>query len=208
MEKQQELQPTKHAVELKRLSDTRWACQYSTIRAIKITLPAILATLVDVNNQTNAHRGTESRSVIGLTDAQFVLHICWRAYTVSQRTYLIIWRPQIWSWHLPLIWSLQLLMPSMTNAMLKHGLKSGSVPVICVRQLALTCSAHRWGEKSSPATCRSLWWTAKQDQKSHWKLQKTKSKPMLFTSNQLINQWTGEAFFFWKLPRSKRSSSS
>lgn len=39
--------------------------------------------------------------------------------------------PQIWSWHLPLIWPLQLLMPSMTNAMLKHGLKSGSVPVTC-----------------------------------------------------------------------------
>lgn len=86
MEKQQELQPTKHAVELKRLSDTRWACQYSTIRAIKITLPAILATLVDVNNQTNAHRGTESRSVIGLTDAQFVLHICMleRIYSLTK----------------------------------------------------------------------------------------------------------------------------
>lgn len=86
MEKQQELQPTKHAAELKRLSDTRWACQYSTIRAIKITLPAILATLADVSNQTNAHRATESRSVIGLIDAQFVLHICMleRIYSLTK----------------------------------------------------------------------------------------------------------------------------
>ena len=76
MEKQQELQPTKRAVELKRLSDTRWACQYSTLWAIKRTLPAILATLADVSNQTNAHRATEARSLIGLIDAQFVLHIC------------------------------------------------------------------------------------------------------------------------------------
>ncbi|XP_063765900.1 zinc finger MYM-type protein 1-like [Eleginops maclovinus] len=76
MEKQQELEPTKRTVELKRLSDTRWACQYSTLWAIKRTLPALLATLVDVSNQTNAHRATEARSLIGLIDAQFVVHIC------------------------------------------------------------------------------------------------------------------------------------
>lgn len=60
MEKQQELEPTKLAEELKRLSDTGWACQYSTLWAIKRTLPAILA------SQTNAHRATEAKSLIGL----------------------------------------------------------------------------------------------------------------------------------------------
>lgn len=76
MEKQQELEPTKQAVELKRLSDTRWSCQYFTLWAIKKTLPAILATLEDVSNQSNAHRATEAKSLIGLIGAQFVLHIC------------------------------------------------------------------------------------------------------------------------------------
>ena len=40
MEKQTELEPTKRAVELKRLSDTRWACQYYSLWAIKQTLPS------------------------------------------------------------------------------------------------------------------------------------------------------------------------
>lgn len=62
-EAQQELEPTKLAEELKRLSDTGWACQYSTQWAIKRTLPAILATLVDVSNQTDAHSSTEAKSL-------------------------------------------------------------------------------------------------------------------------------------------------
>lgn len=66
MEKQQEL---------KRLSDTRWVCQYSTLWAIKRTVPAILATLVDVSNQMNAHKANEAKSLIGLIDPQFILHI-------------------------------------------------------------------------------------------------------------------------------------
>lgn len=57
-------------------TDTRWACQYSTLWAIKRTCPAILATLVAVSNQTNPHRATEARLLIGLIDAHFVLHIC------------------------------------------------------------------------------------------------------------------------------------
>lgn len=77
MEKEQELESTKLAAELKRLSDTGWACQYSTLWAIKRTLPANLATLVDVSNQTNAHRATEAKSLIGVqSSVQFVLHIC------------------------------------------------------------------------------------------------------------------------------------
>lgn len=75
MEKQTELEPTKRAVELKRLSDTRWACQYYSLWAIKQTLPRILATLEEVSNQTNSHRAIEARSLNGLIDAQFVLQI-------------------------------------------------------------------------------------------------------------------------------------
>uniref|UniRef100_A0A8C2PTZ0 DUF4371 domain-containing protein n=1 Tax=Cyprinus carpio TaxID=7962 RepID=A0A8C2PTZ0_CYPCA len=75
MEKQTELEPTKRAVELKRLSDTRWACQYYSLWAIKQSLPSILATLEEVSNQTNSHRAIEARSLNGLIDAQFVLQI-------------------------------------------------------------------------------------------------------------------------------------
>ncbi|RXM96417.1 Zinc finger MYM-type protein 1 [Acipenser ruthenus] len=75
VEKQQELEPTKRVVELKRLSDTRWASQYSTLWAIKRALPAISATLADVSDQSNAHRATEAKSLIGLIDGQFVLHV-------------------------------------------------------------------------------------------------------------------------------------
>ncbi|KAK1893748.1 Zinc finger MYM-type protein 1 [Dissostichus eleginoides] len=75
IEKQQELEPTKRVVELKRLSDTRWSCQHSTLWAIKRALPAISATLADVSDQSNAHRATEAKSLIGLIDGQFVLHV-------------------------------------------------------------------------------------------------------------------------------------
>lgn len=46
-------------MELKRLSDMQWACQYSSLWAIKRALPAIL----------------ETKSLTGLIDGQFVLHV-------------------------------------------------------------------------------------------------------------------------------------
>ena len=75
MEKQRDLEPSKRAVELKRLSDTRWSCQYYSLWAIKRTLPAILATLEEISNQSNGHRAIEAKSLNGLIDAQFVSQI-------------------------------------------------------------------------------------------------------------------------------------
>ncbi|CAK6976724.1 zinc finger MYM-type protein 1-like [Scomber scombrus] len=72
--KEQELDPSGH-VELKKLSDTRWACQYSALCAIKKTLPAIQATLQDIIGQTNAKRKAEARALHGLIDEQFVLNL-------------------------------------------------------------------------------------------------------------------------------------
>ncbi|CAK6977219.1 hypothetical protein KUCAC02_016525 [Scomber scombrus] len=70
----QELDPSGH-VKLKKLSDTRWACQYSALCAIKKTLPAIQVTLQDVIGQTNAKRKAEARALHGLIDEQFVLNL-------------------------------------------------------------------------------------------------------------------------------------
>ena len=74
LKKRREL-PTAQLIELKRLSDTRWACQYDAICAVKKTLPAIIATLRDTVRDKNVKRRTESKSVSSLVDEQFVLHL-------------------------------------------------------------------------------------------------------------------------------------
>lgn len=63
-----EIELTAQSVELKNLSDTRWACQYAVLVAIRKSLPAIRATLLDIMSQSNAWRKTEARAVSGLID--------------------------------------------------------------------------------------------------------------------------------------------
>ena len=47
--------------ELKQISDTRWSCRYSSIKAVFATYSAILGTLVEVSNGTNRERGVEAK---------------------------------------------------------------------------------------------------------------------------------------------------
>ncbi len=61
--KHKELEPSEQPVELKKLSETRWACQQSVLWAIKKSLRAILATLHDIQVQTNARRKTDARAM-------------------------------------------------------------------------------------------------------------------------------------------------
>lgn len=75
LKKQKEIEPTQAPVELKRLSETRWACQYSALWAIQKTLPAIRATLLDILGQSNARRKIEARGVYALIDCQFTLQL-------------------------------------------------------------------------------------------------------------------------------------
>ncbi|KAI4797971.1 hypothetical protein KUCAC02_024726, partial [Chaenocephalus aceratus] len=75
MKKRKELEPTAQCVELKKLSDTRWACQYTAIWAVKKTLPAILATLRDIIGLSNPHRRTEARALSAIMDETFVVHL-------------------------------------------------------------------------------------------------------------------------------------
>uniref|UniRef100_A0A667WAX6 TTF-type domain-containing protein n=1 Tax=Myripristis murdjan TaxID=586833 RepID=A0A667WAX6_9TELE len=73
VKKQNELEPTAQPMELKKLSDTRWACQYTGLCAIRKTLPSIVATLQDIMGQPNPRRKTEARAIHGLINEHFVL---------------------------------------------------------------------------------------------------------------------------------------
>ena len=75
LKKQKELEPKAQRVELKRLSDTRWSCQYSALCAIQKTLPSIRATLQDIISQPNPRRNAEARALSAIIDETFVLHL-------------------------------------------------------------------------------------------------------------------------------------
>ncbi|XP_078022986.1 zinc finger MYM-type protein 1-like [Epinephelus lanceolatus] len=75
LKKQKELEPKVQCIELKRLSDTRWACQYPALCAIKKALPSIQATLQDIISQPNPRRSAEARAISAIIDEQFVLHL-------------------------------------------------------------------------------------------------------------------------------------
>ncbi|KAJ8381116.1 hypothetical protein SKAU_G00018940 [Synaphobranchus kaupii] len=66
---------TEQPVELKRLSDTRWSCQYSALWAVQKTLPVILAILKDIKLQPHARRSTDARALLSLIDEEFILHL-------------------------------------------------------------------------------------------------------------------------------------
>ncbi|XP_076372812.1 zinc finger MYM-type protein 1-like [Tachypleus tridentatus] len=69
---QKELEPVNQHIELKRLSDTRWACQHAACLAVKRTLPAIVTTLKCLVDGDNVHRATESKGLCILLHQQFV----------------------------------------------------------------------------------------------------------------------------------------
>ncbi|XP_076315943.1 zinc finger MYM-type protein 1-like [Tachypleus tridentatus] len=70
---QKELEPVSEHIELKRLSDTRWACQHAACLAVKRTLPDIVTTLKRLVKGNNVHRATESMGLCILVDQQFVI---------------------------------------------------------------------------------------------------------------------------------------
>lgn len=59
IKKQGQIESATQSVELKSLSDTRWACQYAALVAIQKSLSAIRATLLDIMSQPNVWRKTE-----------------------------------------------------------------------------------------------------------------------------------------------------
>lgn len=75
MRKQEELNPTAQRVELWRLCDIRWVCQYNATCAVKKTLPAIRVTLPDVITQSKTHQRAEVRAISAIINEKFVLHV-------------------------------------------------------------------------------------------------------------------------------------
>ncbi|XP_076324657.1 zinc finger MYM-type protein 1-like [Tachypleus tridentatus] len=69
---QKELEPVNQHIELKRLSDTRWACKRAAYLAVKRNLPAIVTTLKRLVEGDNVHRATELKGLCILQDQQFV----------------------------------------------------------------------------------------------------------------------------------------
>ncbi|XP_076326759.1 uncharacterized protein LOC143233855 [Tachypleus tridentatus] len=72
---QKELEPVNQRIELKRLSDIRWACQHAACLAVKRTLPAIVTILKHIVEGDNVHRATESKGLCILLDQQFVISL-------------------------------------------------------------------------------------------------------------------------------------
>ncbi|XP_068210546.1 uncharacterized protein [Palaemon carinicauda] len=66
----------KPPMELKRLSDTRWACGYFSVHVVSRCLPAILKVLDDITHEPNPERSLDVSSLKGLVDFQFVLMLC------------------------------------------------------------------------------------------------------------------------------------
>lgn len=48
------------AIELKKLSDTRWSCRYSSFQAVMSTLTALISTLEQIGDESN-DRSVEAR---------------------------------------------------------------------------------------------------------------------------------------------------
>ena len=61
---QKEMKPEKAPEELKRLSDTRWACRYQAIRVVKNTLPSILATPEEITAGNDRNNAVEAQGLL------------------------------------------------------------------------------------------------------------------------------------------------
>jgi len=64
LQKQKELHPDKPTRELQRLSDTRWACRYSSVNAMCYTFDAILATLEDMGEDSDGMKATQATGLL------------------------------------------------------------------------------------------------------------------------------------------------
>lgn len=63
----------KRPVELKRLSDTRWACQHAACVAISEALPAITVALEELAGGSNKDRAVDARGLLAVINGSFVV---------------------------------------------------------------------------------------------------------------------------------------
>ena len=64
MKKQEELRPGQQPHQLKRLSETRWACRHDAIHAIKVTFTSLIATLEEVGEGDDRSCAVEARGLL------------------------------------------------------------------------------------------------------------------------------------------------
>ena len=74
LEKQVELRPGKQTIQLKRLIETRWACRHLSIRAVRETYAAVLATLQTISQSNDKDKAVQAQGFIHVvTKFHFVL---------------------------------------------------------------------------------------------------------------------------------------
>ncbi|KAF3845859.1 hypothetical protein F7725_002937 [Dissostichus mawsoni] len=61
--------------ELQRLSDTRWACRFISLRNIMDRLPALKRVLQDIAQERNGERSIEARGLLAQLDLEFIVHL-------------------------------------------------------------------------------------------------------------------------------------
>ena len=76
LHKQKELHPRKQTRELHQLSDTRWACRYSSINSVCYTFDSILATLEEVAEDTSDGMKATQATGLMLQVKSFKLLLC------------------------------------------------------------------------------------------------------------------------------------
>lgn len=86
--KQKEMYPGRQPRVLKRLSDTRWACQYNACKVIMDTLPCILQTLTELAENHSGKRAFDARCL--LNNITFSTIVCLIMFSkILQQTKLI-----------------------------------------------------------------------------------------------------------------------
>ncbi|XP_014669630.1 PREDICTED: zinc finger MYM-type protein 1-like [Priapulus caudatus] len=75
IEIQKEMYPGQPTRELKRLSDTRWACRVDACRVIRDRFPALIRLLEEIGNETHADRAVDARGLLGQINAEFLMKL-------------------------------------------------------------------------------------------------------------------------------------
>lgn len=65
----------KPSVELKRLSDTRWACQHVACVAVSEAFPAVIASLEELGGGCNKDRVVDARGPLAVINGSFVVSL-------------------------------------------------------------------------------------------------------------------------------------
>ena len=69
---QKEMYPAEPARELKRLSDTRWACRVDACRVIRDRFPALIRLLDEIAHEPHADRAVDAKGLLAQLNAGFL----------------------------------------------------------------------------------------------------------------------------------------